>query len=116
MNVRIWFLYRASPQQGDLRISGPPSGRDASGGARIRERMVLADLRADSLATVPPTSPMKARSGQASMAGLDRKIHRNRKIHADPDLILTGSLVIVPYLSPTPSLPPFIFSEAGAEL
>ncbi|GFO35923.1 hypothetical protein PoB_006242800 [Plakobranchus ocellatus] len=45
----------ASPQQGDLRLSGPPSGQDAGGGARTRDRRVPADLRADSLATVPPT-------------------------------------------------------------
>ncbi|GFO41648.1 hypothetical protein PoB_006815300 [Plakobranchus ocellatus] len=34
---------------------GPPSGQDASGGARTRDRRVPADLRADSLATLPPT-------------------------------------------------------------
>ncbi|GFN83551.1 hypothetical protein PoB_001005700 [Plakobranchus ocellatus] len=50
-----WFLYKASPQQGDLRLSGPPSGQDAGGGARTRDRKVPADLRADLLATVPPT-------------------------------------------------------------
>ncbi|GFO15991.1 hypothetical protein PoB_004249600 [Plakobranchus ocellatus] len=52
---RVWFLYKASPQQGDLRLSGPPSGQGAGGGARTRDRKVPADLRADSLATVPPT-------------------------------------------------------------
>ncbi|GFO19453.1 hypothetical protein PoB_004595800 [Plakobranchus ocellatus] len=52
---RIGFLYTASPQQSDLRLSGPPSGQGAGGGARTRDRMVPADLRADSLATVPPT-------------------------------------------------------------
>ncbi|GFN75936.1 hypothetical protein PoB_000244200 [Plakobranchus ocellatus] len=45
------------PQQGDLRLSGPPSGQDAGGGARTRDRRVPADLRADTLATVPPTPP-----------------------------------------------------------
>ncbi|GFO29455.1 hypothetical protein PoB_005596000 [Plakobranchus ocellatus] len=44
-----------SPQQGDLRLSGPPSGQDAGGGARTRDRRFPADFRADSLATVPPT-------------------------------------------------------------
>ncbi|GFO27841.1 hypothetical protein PoB_005434600 [Plakobranchus ocellatus] len=39
----------------DHRLSGPPSGQGASGGARTRDRRVPADLRADSLATVPPT-------------------------------------------------------------
>ncbi|GFO03086.1 hypothetical protein PoB_002959100 [Plakobranchus ocellatus] len=49
------FLYIASPQQGDLRLLGPSSGRGADGGARTRDRRVPADLRADSQATVPPT-------------------------------------------------------------
>ncbi|GFN82549.1 hypothetical protein PoB_000905500 [Plakobranchus ocellatus] len=49
------FLHIASPQQGDLRLSGPPSGQDAGGGARTRHRRVPLDLRADSLATVLPT-------------------------------------------------------------
>ncbi|GFO00050.1 hypothetical protein PoB_002655500 [Plakobranchus ocellatus] len=51
------FLYIASPQQGDLRLLGPPSGRGADGGARIRDRRVPADLRADSQATEPPMPP-----------------------------------------------------------
>ncbi|GFO49216.1 hypothetical protein PoB_007572100 [Plakobranchus ocellatus] len=46
---------RASPQRGDLRLSGPPSGQGAGSGARTRDRMVPADLRADSQATVLPT-------------------------------------------------------------
>ncbi|GFO28800.1 hypothetical protein PoB_005530500 [Plakobranchus ocellatus] len=45
----------ARPQQGDLRLSGPPSGQGAGGGARTHDRRVPADFRADSLATVPPT-------------------------------------------------------------
>ncbi|GFO49753.1 hypothetical protein PoB_007625800 [Plakobranchus ocellatus] len=53
----VSFLYKASPQQGDLRLSGLPSGQGASGGARTLDRRVPADLRADSLATVPPTLP-----------------------------------------------------------
>ncbi|GFO19740.1 craniofacial development protein 2-like [Plakobranchus ocellatus] len=44
-----------NPQQGDLKLTGPPSGQGAGGGARTRDRKVPADLRADSLATVPPT-------------------------------------------------------------
>ncbi|GFO04089.1 hypothetical protein PoB_003059400 [Plakobranchus ocellatus] len=51
------FLYIASPQQGDLRLSGPPSGQDAGSGARTGDRRVPADLRADSQATVLPTPP-----------------------------------------------------------
>ncbi|GFO45309.1 hypothetical protein PoB_007181400, partial [Plakobranchus ocellatus] len=50
----------ASPQQGDLRLSDLPSGQGAGGGARTHNRRVPADLRADSLITVPP-SPLKAR-------------------------------------------------------
>ncbi|GFO01673.1 hypothetical protein PoB_002817800 [Plakobranchus ocellatus] len=49
------FLYVASPQQGDLRLLGPPSGQGAGSGARTRDRRVPADLRADSQATVLPT-------------------------------------------------------------
>ncbi|GFO19931.1 hypothetical protein PoB_004643600 [Plakobranchus ocellatus] len=48
---------KASPQQGDLRLSGPPSGQGTGGGARTRDRRGPADLRTDSLATVPPTPP-----------------------------------------------------------
>ncbi|GFN93202.1 hypothetical protein PoB_001970800 [Plakobranchus ocellatus] len=48
---------QASPQQGDLRLSGPPSGQGAGSGARTRDRRVPADLRADSQATVLPTPP-----------------------------------------------------------
>ncbi|GFO00080.1 one cut domain family member [Plakobranchus ocellatus] len=43
----------ASPQQGDLRLSGQGAG----GGARTRNRRVPADFRVDSIATEPPTSP-----------------------------------------------------------
>ncbi|GFO26686.1 hypothetical protein PoB_005319100 [Plakobranchus ocellatus] len=55
---KVWFLYLANPQQGDLRLSGPPSGYGTGGGARTRDRGVPADLRADSLATVLP-APLK---------------------------------------------------------
>ncbi|GFN74799.1 hypothetical protein PoB_000130500 [Plakobranchus ocellatus] len=48
------FIF-ADPQQGDLRLSGPPFGQGTGGGARTRDRRVPADLRADSLVTVPPT-------------------------------------------------------------
>ncbi|GFO07097.1 hypothetical protein PoB_003360200 [Plakobranchus ocellatus] len=44
-------------QHGDLRLSGPPTGQGASGGARTFNIRVPADLRADSLFTVPPTPP-----------------------------------------------------------
>ncbi|GFO02159.1 cathepsin d [Plakobranchus ocellatus] len=39
----------------DLRLSDPPSGQSACGGARTRNRRVPADLRADSQSTVPPS-------------------------------------------------------------
>ncbi|GFO36051.1 ankyrin repeat [Plakobranchus ocellatus] len=48
----------ASPQQGDLRLSGPPPGQGAGSGARTRDRRVPADFRADSQATVLPMPPM----------------------------------------------------------
>ncbi|GFO24344.1 hypothetical protein PoB_005084900 [Plakobranchus ocellatus] len=50
---------QASPQQGDLRLLGPPSGQSAGGGARTRDGRVRADLKADSQATVSPTPPQK---------------------------------------------------------
>ncbi|GFN85888.1 hypothetical protein PoB_001239400 [Plakobranchus ocellatus] len=46
-----------SPQQSDYRLSGSPSGQSTGGGARTCDRRLPADIRADSLATVPPTSP-----------------------------------------------------------
>ncbi|GFO21711.1 hypothetical protein PoB_004821600 [Plakobranchus ocellatus] len=52
-------IYIASSQQGDLRLSDPPSGQGAGDGARTRDRRIPAYLRADSLATVPPTPPRK---------------------------------------------------------
>ncbi|GFO31377.1 hypothetical protein PoB_005788200 [Plakobranchus ocellatus] len=45
----------ASPQQGDLRLSGPLSGQDAGGGARTHDRKIPADFRVDMLATLGPT-------------------------------------------------------------
>ncbi|GFN85947.1 hypothetical protein PoB_001245300 [Plakobranchus ocellatus] len=74
--VRFGFLCIATPQQGDLRLSGHASGQGASGRARTRDRRVPADLRADSLATVPPT-PLKmdlrptARVGSCQFGGGD---------------------------------------------
>ncbi|GFN90921.1 hypothetical protein PoB_001742700 [Plakobranchus ocellatus] len=44
----------ACPQQGDLKLLGPPSGQSTCGGARTHDRRVPADLRVDSLVTVPP--------------------------------------------------------------
>ncbi|GFN86793.1 hypothetical protein PoB_001329900 [Plakobranchus ocellatus] len=36
----VWFLYIASPQQGELRLSGTPSGQGAGGGTRTHIRRV----------------------------------------------------------------------------
>ncbi|GFO32304.1 hypothetical protein PoB_005880900 [Plakobranchus ocellatus] len=46
-------------EKGDFRLSGPPSDPGACGSARTSDRRVPADLRADSLATVPPTLPFQ---------------------------------------------------------
>ncbi|GFO08296.1 hypothetical protein PoB_003480100 [Plakobranchus ocellatus] len=51
------------PQQGDLRLSVPPSGQSAGSWARTRDRRVPADLRADSQATALPTPP-EGKGGQ----------------------------------------------------
>ncbi|GFN94583.1 hypothetical protein PoB_002108900 [Plakobranchus ocellatus] len=57
--METWNVETTSPQQGDLRLSGPPSGQGAGSGARTRNRRVPADLRADSQATVLPTPPLQ---------------------------------------------------------
>ncbi|GFO34629.1 hypothetical protein PoB_006113400 [Plakobranchus ocellatus] len=64
---RKWFglLYTVSPQQGDLRLSGCPSGQGVGGGARTRDRRFPANLRAASLAAVPPSESRKFMSGLA---------------------------------------------------
>ncbi|GFO19657.1 hypothetical protein PoB_004616200 [Plakobranchus ocellatus] len=50
-----WLVFVYSQfTQGDLRLPVPPSGQGASDGTRTRYRRVPADLRADSLFTVPP--------------------------------------------------------------
>ncbi|GFO22509.1 hypothetical protein PoB_004901400 [Plakobranchus ocellatus] len=58
------------PQQDDLRLSCPPPGQGAGGGARTRDRRVLASLRADSLYSVPPTNPF---FGHLEMKGEEKK-------------------------------------------
>ncbi|GFO16600.1 hypothetical protein PoB_004310500 [Plakobranchus ocellatus] len=73
------FVYIASPQQGDLRLSGPPSGLGAGGGVRTCDRRVSADLKAHSLATGPPAPPRAqdlksfAPFGLKSVAMIDEK-------------------------------------------
>ncbi|GFO12443.1 hypothetical protein PoB_003894800 [Plakobranchus ocellatus] len=56
----LGFLYIDSPQQSDLMLSGPSSGQGAGSRARTCDRRVPADLKADSLATVPPKPRQKA--------------------------------------------------------
>ncbi|GFO19179.1 hypothetical protein PoB_004568400 [Plakobranchus ocellatus] len=63
---------RGNHKKGDLRLSGPQSGQGAGGGAQTRDRRVPADLRADSLATVPPTptpTPTPIRQRQLQFLG-----------------------------------------------
>ncbi|GFN82539.1 hypothetical protein PoB_000904500 [Plakobranchus ocellatus] len=43
-----------SPQDDDLRLSGPPSDQGAGGGARTRDIRIPVNLRAGSLCAVPP--------------------------------------------------------------
>ncbi|GFO42298.1 hypothetical protein PoB_006880300 [Plakobranchus ocellatus] len=59
-------------QQGDLRLLGPPSGQGAGSGARTRDRRIPADLRADSLTTVPPT-PLRSESDRQQAASGKRQ-------------------------------------------
>ncbi|GFO40708.1 hypothetical protein PoB_006721300, partial [Plakobranchus ocellatus] len=51
---RPWFYSLSTTS--DLRLSGPSSCQCACDGARAHDRRVPADLRTDSLSTVPPTS------------------------------------------------------------
>ncbi|GFO28674.1 hypothetical protein PoB_005517900 [Plakobranchus ocellatus] len=55
MSNLVRLLNIASSQKGDIRLSDSPSGQSNGGEARTRDKRVPADLRADSLATVPPT-------------------------------------------------------------
>ncbi|GFN86133.1 hypothetical protein PoB_001263900 [Plakobranchus ocellatus] len=59
----------ASLQEGDLRLSGPPSGQGTGGGARTYDERVPADLRADSLATVPLMPQLKQQDNQSQAEG-----------------------------------------------
>ncbi|GFO22576.1 hypothetical protein PoB_004908100 [Plakobranchus ocellatus] len=78
---RSRILYIASPQQGDLRLLGPPSGQGAVGGARTRDRKFPADLRADSLAKLPPTPPIGIDDVRTDERTKERKQNR-RKNHS----------------------------------
>ncbi|GFO21368.1 hypothetical protein PoB_004787300 [Plakobranchus ocellatus] len=83
----IWFGlvfgYSQSTTR-DPRLSGPPSGQGAGGGARTRDRKVPADLRADSLATVPPTHHKKVILGPTSGQGAGSGARtRNRRVPVD---------------------------------
>ncbi|GFO21315.1 hypothetical protein PoB_004782000 [Plakobranchus ocellatus] len=59
-SVSAWHLPQCSQSTGDLRFLGPPSGQGAGRGARTRDRRLPADLRADSLTTVPPMPPKES--------------------------------------------------------
>ncbi|GFO11486.1 hypothetical protein PoB_003799100 [Plakobranchus ocellatus] len=48
------LLTHASQQQGDIRLSGLPSGQGAGGRARTRARRVSTNLKVDSQATMSP--------------------------------------------------------------
>ncbi|GFO05193.1 hypothetical protein PoB_003169800 [Plakobranchus ocellatus] len=52
--MSICFNRLFNPQQGDPRLSGAQSGQGVGRGARTCDRRVPANLRVDSLATVPP--------------------------------------------------------------
>ncbi|GFO21083.1 hypothetical protein PoB_004758800 [Plakobranchus ocellatus] len=55
-NVYIVFVLEELARLRTVRrLSGPPSGQGAGGGARTRNRRVPADLKAHSLATLPST-------------------------------------------------------------
>ncbi|GFN88168.1 hypothetical protein PoB_001467400 [Plakobranchus ocellatus] len=58
-------IFREGPQQGDLWLSDLPPGQGAGDGARTHDRRIPADIRADLLATVPPTP----RRGQEEKEG-----------------------------------------------
>ncbi|GFO42772.1 hypothetical protein PoB_006927700 [Plakobranchus ocellatus] len=45
MVMMMSLLYIVSPQQGDLRLSGPLPGQGACGRARTRDRRIPADLQ-----------------------------------------------------------------------
>ncbi|GFN77316.1 hypothetical protein PoB_000382200 [Plakobranchus ocellatus] len=56
----------------DLGLSGPPLGQGAGGVARFRDTRAPADLRADSLATVPPTPPVVGSQQNSPQQGVLR--------------------------------------------
>ncbi|GFN98569.1 hypothetical protein PoB_002507500 [Plakobranchus ocellatus] len=60
----LGFLHITSPQQCDLSLSGPPSGHGAGGDVWVSDRRDPADLRADSLATVPRTPRAQRETGE----------------------------------------------------
>ncbi|GFO16075.1 hypothetical protein PoB_004258000 [Plakobranchus ocellatus] len=55
--------HSASPQQGDRRLLGHPSGQAVGGVARTRDRRVLADLMVGSLSIDPPQSLVESKDG-----------------------------------------------------
>ncbi|GFO33945.1 hypothetical protein PoB_006045000 [Plakobranchus ocellatus] len=61
---------------GDLRLSGSPSGHDAGRSARTRDRRVPAELRADSLASLPPTPRAKKKEKERLKSGEKKQIQK----------------------------------------
>ncbi|GFO29823.1 hypothetical protein PoB_005632800 [Plakobranchus ocellatus] len=53
---------------------GPSSGRDVGGRARTRDRRIPTDIRADSLATVPPTPPNENEECKKNEKELERVV------------------------------------------
>ncbi|GFO22938.1 hypothetical protein PoB_004944300 [Plakobranchus ocellatus] len=64
-------MYIPSPQQGDFRLSGLPSGEDAGGGARTRDRKIPADIRADSLATLGRREAITDQASAEESSGME---------------------------------------------
>ncbi|GFO03662.1 hypothetical protein PoB_003016700 [Plakobranchus ocellatus] len=73
-----------NPQEGDLRLSDPPSGMGAGGGARAYDSRVPEHLRAGSLFTEPPRPPQpKGKKEEEAYRGSDgepRATYKSRRV------------------------------------
>ncbi|GFN93862.1 hypothetical protein PoB_002036800 [Plakobranchus ocellatus] len=76
-----WFLGIASSEQGDLRISGPPSRQGADGRARTRKNRIPECLRVESLSTLPP---MPLADLRKFISGVFPKTQRRCRQHSNP--------------------------------
>ncbi|GFN91783.1 hypothetical protein PoB_001828900 [Plakobranchus ocellatus] len=80
-----------TPYEQQAAIShGSPLGQGAGDGARSRDRRVPADLRADSLTTVPPTPPNRGRCA-SSLSKKGRKLLRKSRTTL-PQLLCSSSI------------------------